>query len=79
LAFGYEKLDVYRAVTDEENEKAKALLDRIVAMLTKLEQRGYAVREDAEAYGASGIDPDTDPDGNRRRPGRQPAGAGDSQ
>ena len=52
-------------------------------MLTKLGQRGYAVHEDAAAYGASGIDPDTDtdpdPDEDRRRPGRQPEGAGDSQ
>ena len=43
-------LQVCRAMTAEENAKAKALLDRIVAMLTKLGQRGYAVHEEAEEY-----------------------------
>jgi hypothetical protein len=50
-------LHVYGAITAEENEKAKALLDRIVAMLANRVQWGYAVHEDAEAYGASRIDP----------------------
>jgi hypothetical protein len=49
-------------MTAEENEKAKALLDRIVAMLTKLGQRGYAVHEETQAYRTNQIDPDTDPD-----------------
>jgi hypothetical protein len=51
-------------MTAEENEKAKALLDRIVAMLTKLGQRGYAVHEESEASrtNPSDPDPDTDPD-----------------
>jgi hypothetical protein len=42
LAFGHEKLDVYRAALEyvPTDAKAKALLDRIVAMLTKLGQRG---------------------------------------
>jgi hypothetical protein len=53
----HEKLDVYRAAIEyvgwahrfcealagHRNAKAKALLDRTVAMLTKLGQRGYAV------------------------------------
>ena len=53
MAFGHEKLDVYRAAIEyvgwayrfcealatEENEKAKALPDRIVAMLTELGHR----------------------------------------
>ena len=76
-------LQVCGAMTAEENEKAKALLDRIVAMLTKLGQRGYAVHEESAEYGANGIDPDTDtdpdPDGNRRQRRRQPEGPGDSQ
>ncbi len=52
-------------MTAEENEKAKALLDRIVAMLTKLGQRGYAVHEGSVEYGTDGIDSDTDPDPER--------------
>ena len=55
-------LQVCGALTAEENEKNKALLDRIVAMLTKLGQRGYAVYEASAEYGAGGIDPDTDTD-----------------
>jgi four helix bundle protein len=39
-------LQVCGALTAEDNEKAKAMLDRIVAMLTRLGQRGYTVRED---------------------------------
>ena len=35
-------LEVCGALTAEQNAEAKALLDRIVAMLTKLGQRGYA-------------------------------------
>jgi hypothetical protein len=37
------------------------LSDRIVAMLMKLGQRGYAVHEDPAEY-ATGINPDTDTD-----------------
>jgi hypothetical protein len=40
-----------------------------VAMLTKLGQRGYAVREEAEAYRTNQTDPDTDTDPD---PERQP-------
>jgi len=62
-------LQVCGALTAEENEKNKDLLDRIVAMLTKLGQRGYAVHEASAEYGAGGIDPDTDTDPD---PERQP-------
>ena len=55
-------LEVCGAITPVENEKAKALLDRIVAMLTKLGQRGYAVHEETEEYRTNQIDPDTDTD-----------------
>ncbi|MEI8242476.1 MAG: four helix bundle protein [bacterium] len=54
-------LQVCEAITPEENEKAKVLLDRIVAMLTKLGQRGYAVHEAPGEYRTEEIDPDTDP------------------
>ena len=54
-------------------------LDRIVAMLTKLGQRGYAVHEESAEYGTSEIDPDTDPDadGTGRQRRRQQSGRGD--
>jgi PII-like signaling protein len=45
----------------EDNANAKALLDRIVAMLTKLGQRGYAVHETPTGQGADRIDTDSDP------------------
>ncbi len=38
-------LQVSGAISEAENAKAKALLDRIVAMLTKLGRRGYATPE----------------------------------
>jgi len=55
-------LGVCGAISAAENEKAKALLDRIVAMLTKLGQRGYAIREQPGNSEIHEIDPDTDPD-----------------
>jgi len=46
---------------DDSNQQ-KALLDRIVAMLRKLGQRGYSVREELGEYRSSQIDTDTDTD-----------------
>jgi four helix bundle protein len=54
-------LQVCGALSPEGNATRKALLDRIVAMLTKLGQRGYTVREDQPQY-TVGIDPDPDSD-----------------
>jgi hypothetical protein len=62
MTFGHERLDVYRAAI-------KQLLDRIVAMQTKLGQRGYSMREAQNGYGRaeneSDSDPDSDPDNER--------------
>jgi four helix bundle protein len=55
-------LEVCGAISADENEQTKVLLDRIVAMLTKLGQRGYAVREAPVEYWTEGIDTDTDTD-----------------
>src|SRR5262245_13680761 len=52
-------LEVCGALSADENAKAKAVLDRIAAMLTKLGRRGYVVREASAGY-AGGIDTDTD-------------------
>jgi hypothetical protein len=48
-------LEVCGILPREHNAKAKELLDRIVAMLTRLGQRGYSVHEPVECY----------PDGDR--------------
>ena len=48
------------AMPAEDSANAKALLDRIVAMLTKLGQRGYAVHETPTGQGADRIDTDSD-------------------
>jgi len=55
-------LEACGALSPEDNEQAKALLDRIVAMLTKLGRRGYAVGEEIARYGTGRTDPDSDPD-----------------
>jgi len=59
MAFGHEKLDVYR----------------IVAILTKVGQRGYAIREQPIEDGMRGINPDPDHD----TPTPMDAGTGRSQ
>ena len=55
-------LEVCGALPGPENVKAKQILDRIVAMLTRLGKRGYTVREDAANYGNLDSDSDSDPD-----------------
>ena len=57
-------LQVCGALTAEQNAQAKMVLDRIVAMLTKLGQRGYAIHEEAgeSRAGRNDTDSDTDPD-----------------
>ena len=53
-------LHVCEALSADDNRKQKARLDRLVAMLTKLGQRGYAIREELTEYGAGQFDTDTD-------------------
>lgn len=61
-------LQVCGALSPEENESRKALLDRIVAMLTKLGRRGYAVHEEISEYSSvEKTDPDTDTDPNTEK------------
>ena len=50
------------ALSADDDNQQKARLDRIVAMLTKLGQRGYAVREDLGEYRVGQFDTDTDTD-----------------
>ena len=50
------------ALSADDNNQQKARLDRRVAMLTKLGQRGYAVREERGEYRVSRFDTDTDTD-----------------
>jgi glutamate synthase domain-containing protein 1 len=53
-------LEVCGVLPCEHNAKAKELLDRIVAMLTRLGQRGYSVRETASGYPDGDGEADTD-------------------
>jgi four helix bundle protein len=62
-------LQVCGALSTEDNMRRKELLDRIVAMLTKLGQRGYAVGEDPALYPA-GNDSDSDSDSDPDRQGK---------
>ena len=50
------------ALSADDNTQQKALLDRSGAMLTKLGQRGYAVRKELREYRVSQFDTDTDAD-----------------
>ena len=52
-------LHVCGALGEEENARRKATLDRIVAMLTKLGQRGYSIQEQSEESSVFRNDPDT--------------------
>lgn len=60
------------ALSAQDNASHKALLDRIVAILTKLGQCGYAVYEESVEYESGEIDTEPDPDGNSMRTGLQP-------
>ena len=53
-------LPVCEALSADDNRKQRALLDRLVAMLTKLGQRGHAVREELGEDRVSQFDTDTD-------------------
>ena len=55
-------LQICAALPPGDNAKAKALLDRIVDMLTKLGHRGYVVNEESAQYNVDLIDSDTDSD-----------------
>ncbi len=58
-------LEVCGGLSPQKNVEGKELLDRIVAMLTKLGHRGYVVGESRnEDYGGFlGADPDSKPEG----------------
>ena len=55
-------LQACEALSADDNNLQKALLDRSVAMLTKLGQRDYAIREELGEYGVGQFDTDTDRD-----------------
>jgi len=55
-------LEVCGALSSRDNADAKRLLDRIVAMLTKLGNRGYALREKAVKYRTEFGNTDTESD-----------------
>jgi four helix bundle protein len=53
-------LEVCGALSPSENANAKKLLDRMVAMLTRLRQRGYSVREGPDVCGSDDVESDFD-------------------
>jgi len=55
-------LQVCGVLSEADNARHKILLDRIVAMLTKLGQRGYTTGEKPKGYDMSQIDTDSDSD-----------------
>jgi len=55
-------LEVCGAIAPDKNTEAKLLLDRIVAMLTKLGRRGYSVGEQLSEFSLNKTDADTDSD-----------------
>lgn len=85
MGLGHEKLDVLvvgKALENEESQSRKIELDRIAAMLSRLDGRGYRVKKDSVPFGSKefDFDPDSDfdtdvirsqqggaPDGMRRR------------
>ena len=76
-------LQVCGAMSAEGNAETKALLDRIVAMLTKLGQRGCAVHEkrvdDRLHPRDADTDSDPDPDERHERGDRQDGSPGGSR
>jgi len=57
-------LDVCEMINTEQNNQGKILLDRIVAMLTKMGGRGYSVKESETIYFSVNGDTDSDNDSN---------------
>ena len=55
-------LEVSGVLEASENAKSKEILDRVVAMLTRLGKRGYAVGEETAEYEVAGVDTDADTD-----------------
>ena len=55
-------LEVCGALSHEQNAGTKRLLDRLVAMLTRLGQRGYSVHESGAMYALESRDADSDGD-----------------
>ena len=55
-------LEVCGVLSPESNTEAKQLLDRIVAMLTRLGGRGYSVEEEPAEYRTESVDTDADSD-----------------
>lgn len=69
-------LEVCGAISSGDNEEAKRLLDRIVAMLTKLGNRGYSVREKAANYRAAVDDSERAGEARHSLPSGSQSGSG---
>ncbi len=67
-------LEVCGALSPGENVNSKKLLDRIVAMMTRLGQRGYSFKRTCEKSIRSDTDIDYDPDSDSDPDGNQMPG-----
>jgi four helix bundle protein len=70
-------LVVGKALDEAESQKRKTELDRMAAMLSRLDGREYQVREEAMAYDGNPIDPDPDSDSDLDETQPQQRGGGD--
>ena len=62
MSFVQDVLGVCETISAEQNHQGKILLDRIVAMLTKMGGRSYSVKESEIVYYSGNDDTDTDGD-----------------
>jgi len=60
-------LEACGAISPQAQAEGKQLLDRIVAMLTRVGRRGYPVSKEILAYRTQAIDPDPDADSDPDR------------
>ena len=68
MSFGQDVLGVCETISAEQNHQGKILLDRMVAMLTKMGGRSTSVKESEIVYysGNEDIDTDGDPDTDKK-------------
>ncbi len=63
----YKMVLASETISAEQNHQGKILLDRIVAMLTKMGGRSYSVKESEIVYYSGNDDPDPDTNTNKKR------------
>ncbi len=66
MSFVQDGLGVCETISAEQNHQGKILLDRIVAMLTKMGGRSYSAKESEIVYYSGNDDTDGDPDTDKK-------------